>query len=143
MLWFTLVDAGLAPCHARPRPALRTLAQRWLVGELDAAVDVPVAVVCGVLNLDAGALAARPGGRVGSGSCARSSSRLVALSLPRGPHCASTTSRSVKSGVRDYESVRARSRRARLAAALDAETLAAQSFPQGRCGDRLRHVSVV
>jgi len=34
------------------------LAQRWLAGELDAAVDVPVAVVCVALDLDADAVAA-------------------------------------------------------------------------------------
>lgn len=61
---YVLVDAGLAPCHARPRPALRTLAQRWLAGELDAAVDVPVAVVCVALNMDATALAAAVRARV-------------------------------------------------------------------------------
>jgi hypothetical protein len=32
--------------------------QRWLAGEFDAAVDLPVAVVCVVLNMDATALAA-------------------------------------------------------------------------------------
>ena len=42
----------------RRSPALRTLARRWLAGEFDAAVDVPVAVVCVVLNMDATALAA-------------------------------------------------------------------------------------
>jgi hypothetical protein len=36
MLWGALVEAGLAPCHCRPRPALRTLARRWLAGELEA-----------------------------------------------------------------------------------------------------------
>src|SRR5262245_7127071 len=40
------------------RPTLRTLPQRWLAGEFDAAVDVPVTVVCGVLDPDATALAA-------------------------------------------------------------------------------------
>jgi len=37
---------------------VRALAQRWLAGELDATVDVPLAVVCAALNLDATALAA-------------------------------------------------------------------------------------
>jgi hypothetical protein len=32
--------------------------QRWLAGDLDAAVDVPIAIVCVALNLDATALAA-------------------------------------------------------------------------------------
>jgi hypothetical protein len=58
MLWYALRNAGLAPLRSRSRPALRTLAQRWLAGGLDAAVDVPVALVCGALGLDAAALAA-------------------------------------------------------------------------------------
>jgi len=58
VLWFALVEAGLAPCHARPRPALRMLAQRWLVGELDAEVALPVGWVCDMLGIDAGVLAA-------------------------------------------------------------------------------------
>ena len=33
LLWYALRDAGLAPWHGRTRPALRTLAQRWLAGE--------------------------------------------------------------------------------------------------------------
>jgi len=53
-----LLDAGLVPRHGRTRPAVCTLAQRWLAGELEGAVDVPVAVVCVALNLDATALAA-------------------------------------------------------------------------------------
>jgi len=34
-------------------PALGARAQRWFAGEFDAAVDLPVAVVCVVLNMDA------------------------------------------------------------------------------------------
>jgi len=66
--WYALVDAGLAPCHPRPRPALRALATRWLAGELDAAVDVPITVVCAVLDLDAAALAPVARARSAAGS---------------------------------------------------------------------------
>jgi hypothetical protein len=38
ILWDALLDAGLVPRRCRTRPAVRTLAQRWLAGELDAAV---------------------------------------------------------------------------------------------------------
>lgn len=42
-----------------PRPsAPRALAQRWLAGELDADVALPVQVVCTMLGIDAGMLAA-------------------------------------------------------------------------------------
>jgi hypothetical protein len=58
MLWGALVEAGLAPCHGRPRPALHTLARRWLAGELDAEVALPIAFVCDLLGIDAGMLAA-------------------------------------------------------------------------------------
>lgn len=58
ILWDALLDAGLVPRRCRTRPAVRALAQQWLAGELDAAVDVPIAIVCVALNLDATALAA-------------------------------------------------------------------------------------
>jgi hypothetical protein len=35
MLWYALVEAGLAPPRGGPRAALRTLATRWLAGELE------------------------------------------------------------------------------------------------------------
>jgi hypothetical protein len=40
------------------RPALRTLTRRWLAGELDAEVALPVEVVCTMLGIDARMLAA-------------------------------------------------------------------------------------
>ena len=40
------------------RPALGALAQRWLCGELEAEVALPVEVVCNMLGIDAGVLAA-------------------------------------------------------------------------------------
>jgi hypothetical protein len=64
MLWGALVEAGLAPGHGRPRPALRMLAQRWLAGELEAEVALPVDVVCTMLRIDAGVLAAAVRARV-------------------------------------------------------------------------------
>src|SRR5262245_6996269 len=67
ILWDALLDAGLVPRRCRTRPAVRTLAQRWLAGELDAGVDVPVAIVCVALNLDATALAAAVRARATSG----------------------------------------------------------------------------
>ena len=67
-LWDALLDAGLVPRRCRTHPALRTLAQRWLASELDAAVDVPVAVVCVALNLDATALAGTVHVRLGLGT---------------------------------------------------------------------------
>ena len=64
-------EAGLAPRRssgppqvaggdgrqARRRAAARTLARRWLCGELDDQVTVTVAVACSALGLDAEALA--------------------------------------------------------------------------------------
>jgi hypothetical protein len=58
MLWDALVDAGQAPSHGHPRPALRVLARSWLAGELEAEVALPVKVVCTMLGIDAGMLAA-------------------------------------------------------------------------------------
>jgi hypothetical protein len=58
MLWDALIQAGLAPSHGHPRPALRALARRWLAGELEAEVAPAVKVVCTMLGIDAGMLAA-------------------------------------------------------------------------------------
>jgi hypothetical protein len=41
----------------RRRATARALAHRWLLGDLDAEVTVPVAVACAALGLDADALA--------------------------------------------------------------------------------------
>jgi hypothetical protein len=53
-----------------PRPRQRwqgsqTLARRWLCGELDGQVALPIGFVCDMLGLDAGVLAAAVRARVG------------------------------------------------------------------------------
>jgi hypothetical protein len=54
-------DAGVlvgGRWHRQGQPERRELARRWLQGELDAQVALPVRLVCGALGLDAGVLAA-------------------------------------------------------------------------------------
>jgi len=50
------VPSGQA--HRGPRPAQVLAARRWLVGELDGQVALPIGFVCDALGLDAGVLAA-------------------------------------------------------------------------------------
>jgi hypothetical protein len=87
LLLLALVDAGwtLDPCttgwhRVAPRQPRRwhgprLLAQRWLCGELDAEVAVPIGWVCDVLGLDAGVLAAAVRARTGRQPAARGSPR--------------------------------------------------------------------
>jgi hypothetical protein len=82
LLYYALVEAELGPSARRPlrgrtplarwrrhvRPAKRQLARRWLCGELDDQVALPIGFVCDALGLDAAALAAvvrRANGRCG------------------------------------------------------------------------------
>jgi len=50
--------AGAGRFGARRRPAQIVAARRWLAGELDDQVRLPIAFVCDALGLDAGMLAA-------------------------------------------------------------------------------------
>jgi hypothetical protein len=55
-----------------PAVTARALARRWLLGELDGDVVVPIAVACSALGLDAAALAAvRSQGDAGGAGQAR------------------------------------------------------------------------
>jgi hypothetical protein len=47
----------VARAQVRRRAAARVLARRWLLGELDGDVVVPITVACGALGLDAEAVA--------------------------------------------------------------------------------------
>jgi hypothetical protein len=72
LLYYALVEAELGPSARRPlrrrtplarwrrhvRPAERQLARRWLCGDLDDQVAVPIGWVCDQLGIDAAALAA-------------------------------------------------------------------------------------
>jgi hypothetical protein len=54
-----------ARARVRRRATARTLARRWLLGELDGQVALPVTLVCDALGLDASVLAAAVRARTG------------------------------------------------------------------------------